>query len=188
MSSHEQPPSLPWHQDLRVLGPGSRRQVSGRPLGRSWRRAPPPLHLGRFLSGALHVREQEPGRCGGGRATARRHGLLPAGRLSPGPVAESPIVVVSVPCPLEQGNEVCASLPYGKQTAAVRGLALRHKRLCPWLPESRLGEGPGPGLAAGPWPAEAGGFRPSSLARFPLARGGVCQAVSLGSRPCRWSA
>lgn len=30
--SHEQPPSLPWHQDLGVLGPWSRRQVSGRPV------------------------------------------------------------------------------------------------------------------------------------------------------------
>lgn len=30
--SHEQPPRLPWHQDLGVLGPWSRRQVSGRPV------------------------------------------------------------------------------------------------------------------------------------------------------------
>lgn len=41
--SHEQPPRLPWHQDLGVLGPWSRRQVSGRPVvPQLWRGDPVP--------------------------------------------------------------------------------------------------------------------------------------------------
>ncbi|XP_072657888.1 uridine-cytidine kinase-like 1 isoform X2 [Canis lupus baileyi] len=83
--SHEQPPSLPWHQDLGVLGPWSGRQVSGRPVSpAAVVRRLPLLCRGRSQTSGDWVGALEgPGRAG------REQGLVLRGALCFSSNAES---------------------------------------------------------------------------------------------------
>lgn len=71
------------------------------------------VHLGRFLWGALHFRSRSQAGAGAGGPPPSGTGLLTAGGLSPGPVAELPCHRSHVPCPpvtREQGLCEFASL------------------------------------------------------------------------------